>query len=65
MNIDQMDYNLGLDPLYYADEMIHRLYNDDFNREDLLEFLSKGLITSEQYKEYVAFLDWLEDNSNG
>lgn len=62
MNIDQMDYNLRLDPQNFDDEIKFRLFHEQINRTDLIDFLSEGFITSQQFVDYVDYLDYLEDN---
>lgn len=62
MNIDPMDYNCRLDTNNFDDEIKFRLFNEQINRADLIDFLSEGFITSKQFVDYVGYLDYLEDN---
>lgn len=60
MNIEPMDYNSRLDNNNFYDEIKFRLSNEDINREDLLDFLSEGFITVQQFVDYIDFLDYME-----
>lgn len=60
MDIEPMDYNLRLDNNNFDDEIKFRLSNEDINREDLLDFLSEGFITVQQFVDYIDFLDYME-----
>lgn len=60
MNIEPMDYNSRLDNNNFDDEIKFRLSNEDINREDLLDFLSEGFITVQQFVDYIDFLDYME-----
>lgn len=55
-----MDYNSRLDNNNFDDEIKFRLSNEDINREDLLDFLSEGFITVQQFVDYIDFLDYME-----
>lgn len=60
MDIEPMDYNSRLDNNNFDDEIKFRLSNEDINREDLLDFLSEGFITVQQFVDYIDFLDYME-----
>ena len=62
MNIDQMTYNERLDTNNFDDEMKYRLANEEILREDLLDLLSDGFITTKQFVEYNEYCDYMEGN---
>lgn len=60
MNIDQMTYNEKFDTNNFDDELKYRLANEEILREDLLDLLSDGFITAQQFVEYNEYCDYME-----
>lgn len=56
------DNFLRLDANNYDDEMISHLGNGDINSQDLLDFLSEGYISAQQFVKYLSYAnDYIED----
>lgn len=55
------ELQLDLDPYNFEDEIKFHLFNEDINREDLLDLLSEGLIDVNTFCEANAYCDYLEE----
>ena len=56
------EYFLAQDPLNFDDEVLHMIYTDKLNKDDLYNIYEDGLFSKDDLDYYIEFYDYLREN---